>query len=111
MSASRAFSTSAKKALVWVGATELDLIAANGSRGPKVVEAVHAIEAHAEAMYPGKASVLKIQGTKLHKSTKDPNETEEVVSVSVLTESGTRLLSGHAQASGGFTTHTARAGR
>lgn len=53
----------------------------------------------------------RIRGTKLHQSTKDSSDKKEVITVSVHTSGGTRLLSGHAHADGTFTAHETRAGR
>lgn len=50
------------------------------------------------------------RGAKLHKSTKDPKEKLEVITVSVETERGTRLESDHAREDGTSTQKTARAG-
>lgn len=75
-----------------------------------VIKAIEKLEAEAERKYGDKAAVIRIQGAKLHMSTKDPNDKKEVVTVSVHTEGGTRLESGHAHEDGTATSHVTRAG-
>ncbi|KAK6004807.1 hypothetical protein QM012_008669 [Aureobasidium pullulans] len=108
---SRAFSTGGKRALKWVGSTKTDIINLNpGKNGAGVVQAIEKIEAEAEAKYGNKAAILLVQGAKLHPSTKDPGDKKEVVTVSILTEGGTRLESGHAHEDGTTTGHVTRSG-
>ncbi|KAI9803815.1 MAG: hypothetical protein M1825_001695 [Sarcosagium campestre] len=110
--ASRAFSsTSGKNALKRLGATVADIKAQNPGKdvGP-VLNAINRIEADAEKRHGSKAAVLRIQGAKLHKSTKDQTEALEVITISIETEKGTRLESDHAREDGTSSQKLTRAG-
>ncbi|KAF2167818.1 hypothetical protein M409DRAFT_53781 [Zasmidium cellare ATCC 36951] len=110
-STSRAFNSSGKAALKWVGATKNDVLQKNpGSKGQKVLAGIENVESQAEKKYGSKASYIQIQGSKLHKSSKDPNEKLDVVTVSIHTEKGTRLESDHVREDGTSTQKTTRSG-
>lgn len=51
------------------------------------------------------------RGTKLHTSTKDPNETRRVITVNIETAKGTNLESNHARDDGTSSQHVTRSGR
>ncbi|EER39563.1 conserved hypothetical protein [Histoplasma capsulatum H143] len=53
----------------------------------------------------------KIQGTRPHRSSKDPFDTKEVITVSFHDDKGTRLLSIHAHDDGTWKEYFSRAGR
>ncbi|KAM3416882.1 hypothetical protein BST61_g8470 [Cercospora zeina] len=52
----------------------------------------------------------KYRARKLHKSSKDPNEKLDVVTISIHTEKGTRLESDHVREDGTSTKKTTRSG-
>jgi len=106
----RAFGTASKRALEWKGATPQRILDINGAKGQKAIDGIRSVEHAAEEKYPGKASYIKIQGTKLHPSHKDPNETQNVITVSVHTANHTRLLSGHVREDGSSSVRTTRNG-
>ncbi len=64
-------------------------------------------------MHFSKANLI-LRGTKLHKSTEDPNEEMDVLTVVVQAKKGKKdilLLSGHIREDGTFKTHETRTGR
>ncbi|SMR61354.1 unnamed protein product [Zymoseptoria tritici ST99CH_3D1] len=110
-SGARVFSTSSKSTLDWVGGTLADIVAANpGQDGENAAQGARKVEKAAEEKYGDKAAKIVVQGTKLHTSTKDPNETQQVITLSVETAGGTRLESNHVRADGTTTQVVTRAG-
>ncbi|KAK2052811.1 hypothetical protein LY76DRAFT_650295 [Colletotrichum caudatum] len=53
----------------------------------------------------------EIQGAKAHKSSKDPNETQDVITLAFYSHKGTRIGSVHAREDGTYTFQSSRAGR
>ncbi|KAG8625591.1 hypothetical protein KVT40_005992 [Elsinoe batatas] len=95
-SGTRAFSQAASKAIRWVGATKTDIVQQNPGKDTKtLISAVDKFGEAAEEKYGQKADYMKIQGAKLHPSALDPSDPKEVLTVSIHTENGTSLESGH----------------
>lgn len=51
------------------------------------------------------------RGAKAHKSSKDPNETQDVITLAFYSHKGTRIGSAHAREDGTYTFQASRAGR
>ncbi|KAK2858367.1 hypothetical protein FQN49_004798, partial [Arthroderma sp. PD_2] len=57
------------------------------------------------------AAEAKIQGTRPHRSSRDPADKKDVITVSYHDEKGTRILSIHAHSDGTWNEYFSRAGR
>ncbi|TKA65863.1 hypothetical protein B0A55_07945 [Friedmanniomyces simplex] len=110
--ASRALSTSAAKAaLPWVGGSEAEILNKNpGKDAVGVIRGINQFAADSEQKYP-RAAYVKIQGTTLHQSHKDPETKSECITVGIHTKNDTRVVSGHVYADGKFQSWESRAGK
>ncbi|ODA80586.1 hypothetical protein RJ55_03545 [Drechmeria coniospora] len=107
----RGFSTTARRLLRLVGRVSLeDVLQLNDKDGPKWVGNVQGVASAIESQRSDVAS-YEIQGAKAHKSSKDPTETQNVITLAFYSIKGTRVGSAHACEDGGFTFHPSRAGR
>ncbi|QSS57379.1 hypothetical protein I7I53_11531 [Histoplasma capsulatum var. duboisii H88] len=107
----RGFSTTSRAAIKFGGKVGLnDIVAQNPGNGEKLKSAVVDMAETLEKIYP-KIVEGQIQGAKAHTSSKDPNETQKVITVGFYSVSGTRMLSGHAREDGNFSHWLSRAGR
>lgn len=73
-------------------------------------DGVEAASNAVEQKYP-RVTEARIQGTTPHPSSKDKSETQNVVTVSYHTESGTRMCSIHVREDGTWAEFPSRAGR
>ena len=55
--------------------------------------------------------IVDVRGAKAHKSSKDVNETQEVITIGFFSANGTRVGSAHAREDGTYAFFTSRAGR
>jgi hypothetical protein len=52
-----------------------------------------------------------LRGAKAHTSSKDPTDTDDVITIGFYSQNGTRLLSGHVHADGTYKLAESRAGK
>ncbi|KAF9885148.1 hypothetical protein FE257_000674 [Aspergillus nanangensis] len=57
------------------------------------------------------AAGYEIQGAKAHKSSKDPSDLDDVLTIAFYSQNGTRLLSGHVHENGTYKLAESRAGK
>ncbi|KAK2777403.1 hypothetical protein CKAH01_12088 [Colletotrichum kahawae] len=107
----RGFSTTARKLLELVGKVSLqDVKQVNETSGAQWAENVQIVASSIESQRTDVVS-YEIQGAKAHKSSKDPNETQDVITLAFYSARGTRIGSAHAREDGTYTFQSSRAGR
>ncbi|RBQ86393.1 hypothetical protein VDGD_20757 [Verticillium dahliae] len=82
----------------------------NEKSGPQWAENVQSVANTIDSQRTDVAS-YEIQGAKAHKSSKDPNETQDVITLGFYSARGTRIGSAHAREDGTYTFQASRAGR
>ncbi|KAJ5943167.1 hypothetical protein N7516_003335 [Penicillium verrucosum] len=98
----RNFSSSAgRKLLKLVGKVTLEDV--RSVNGPKVMSANH--------QQYNTAAGYEIQGEMAHKSSKDPSDPDDVLTIAFYSQNGTRLLSGHVHENGTYKLAESRAGK
>ncbi|GIJ99640.1 hypothetical protein Aspvir_003641 [Aspergillus viridinutans] len=108
----RNFSSTAKRHILsLIGKVTIeDVRKTNGSKGDEWVASVQKIRDEVETQYNVVTS-YEIQGAKAHKSSKDPTDPDDVITVGFYSQNGTRLLSGHVHADGTYKLTESRAGK
>ncbi|KAJ0158569.1 hypothetical protein CTA2_11309 [Colletotrichum tanaceti] len=107
----RGFSSTARRLLELVGRVSLqDVVKINEPSGAKWAKNVETVASTVESQRTDVAS-YEIQGAKAHKSRKDPNETQDVITLAFFSARGTRIGSAHAREDGTYTFQSSRAGR
>ncbi|EFQ28085.1 uncharacterized protein GLRG_03229 [Colletotrichum graminicola M1.001] len=107
----RGFSTTAREPLNLIGKVSLqDVKQVNEPIGAQWAENVQIVVSSIESQRTDVAS-YEIQGAKAHKSSKDPNETQDVITLAFYSHKGTRIGSAHAREDGTYTFQASRAGR
>ncbi|KAG9252509.1 uncharacterized protein F5Z01DRAFT_660851 [Emericellopsis atlantica] len=107
----RGFSTTSRRLLELVGRVSLqDVVQINEKSGSQWAENVQSVASTIESQRTDVAS-YEIQGAKAHKSKKDPNETQDVITLGFYSAGGTRIGSAHAREDGTYTFQSSRAGR
>ncbi|KAL3429150.1 hypothetical protein BDV09DRAFT_180876 [Aspergillus tetrazonus] len=112
VNSARNFSSTAKRTILGlIGKVTLDDVRSlNGSSGDKWVSSVKKIRDDIESKYPTLTG-YEIQGAKAHKSSKDPTDDDDVLTIAFYSQNGTRLLSGHVREDGTYRLAESRAGK
>ncbi|KAM5463192.1 hypothetical protein MauCBS54593_007602 [Microsporum audouinii] len=104
-------STASRKLLKLLGKVTLeDVKKVNGADGINWVSSVGVVRDAVETQYPIVTN-YQIQGAKAHKSSSDPSDPENVLTLGFFSQNGTRILSGHVHLSGTFKLAESRAGK
>ncbi|RAL06583.1 uncharacterized protein BO97DRAFT_401728 [Aspergillus homomorphus CBS 101889] len=90
--------------------TEEDVRKTNGSSGSQWVSSLQKLKDDVESQYDS-VTGYEIQGAKAHKSSKDPADPEDVITIGFYSQNGTRLLSGHVHENGTYKLAESRAGK
>ncbi|TWU72921.1 hypothetical protein ED733_004840 [Metarhizium rileyi] len=107
----RAFSTTTQKLLRLVGRVTLtDVEKVNGIEGAKWTENVKGVT-HNVGSERTDAAAYEIQGAMAHKSHKDANETQNVITLTFYSIQGTRIGSAHVREDGTYSFLASRAGK
>ncbi|KAH1414973.1 hypothetical protein KXV70_004899 [Aspergillus fumigatus] len=108
----RNLSTTAKKNILsLIGKVTLeDVKSLNGPKGDQWVSSVKKLRDSVETQYPTLTG-YEIQGAKAHRSSKDPTDDDDVLTIAFYSQNGTRLLSGHVHEDGTYKLAESRAGK
>ncbi|EEQ28142.1 hypothetical protein McanMca71_006985 [Microsporum canis] len=90
--------------------TPQDVESKNGVNGPQWVSSIYDTRDHVESEYPA-VTGYNIQGALAHKSSKDPSDPHDVITLGFFSQNGTRFLSGHVHLDGSFKLAESRSGR
>ncbi|PYH99826.1 hypothetical protein BO71DRAFT_394047 [Aspergillus ellipticus CBS 707.79] len=90
--------------------TEEDVRKTNGSSGSQWVSSLQKLKDDVESQYDS-VTGYEIQGAKAHKSSKDPSDPDDVITIGFYSQNGTRLLSGHVHENGTYKLAESRAGK
>ncbi|KAB8213321.1 hypothetical protein BDV33DRAFT_66986 [Aspergillus novoparasiticus] len=105
----RGFHTASTRAINWIGNVSVaDVVKMNDDS--EWENALADAASKVEAQNP-KVADAKIQGALAHKSSKDPDEKEKIVTVGFYSVGGTRLLSSHVRRDGSYKSWESRAGK
>ncbi|KAG2001297.1 hypothetical protein GB937_010316 [Aspergillus fischeri] len=104
-------STAKRNILSLLGKVTIDDVRKeNGPNGEQWVKSVQKIRDDVETQYRD-VTGFEIQGAKAHTSSKDPTDTDDVITIGFYSQNGTRLLSGHVHADGTYKLAESRAGK
>ncbi|KAJ9272126.1 hypothetical protein DTO212C5_1889 [Paecilomyces variotii] len=107
----RLSATAKRNILNLIGKTTLEEVqAANGSNGDRWVSSVENARDNVGTQYEDVTDYM-IQGANAHQSSKDPSDTQKVITLAFFNKSGTRMLSGHVHEDGTFKLAESRAGK
>ncbi|KAG5760586.1 hypothetical protein H9Q72_011301 [Fusarium xylarioides] len=87
-----------------------DVKAVNGDKGSKWADSVTGTASAVEEQYPT-VTGYEIQGAKAHKSSRDPTDPDDVITLAFYSVNGTRLLSGHVHENGSYKLAESRMGK
>ncbi|KAK2754076.1 hypothetical protein FQN54_007245 [Arachnomyces sp. PD_36] len=105
----RNFQTAATRAINWIGEVSVaDVVQVNND--PEWEDALASAASKIEEQNP-KVVDAKIQGSLAHKSSKDKEEKEKIVTVGFYSAGGTRVMSSHVRRNGSFKSWESRAGK
>ncbi|KAI2794150.1 hypothetical protein POX_a00740 [Penicillium oxalicum] len=120
-------SSTGRKLLILLGKVTLeDVRSTNGPKGDQWVSSVTKIRDDVETQASATnisyvhladrqqyttAAGYEIQGAKAHKSSKDPSDPDDVLTIAFYSQNGTRLLSGHIHENGTYKLAESRAGK
>ncbi|KAE8400565.1 hypothetical protein BDV37DRAFT_286569 [Aspergillus pseudonomiae] len=104
-------STAGRGILKRIGKVDIeDVRRMNGVEGDKWVTSVNKVRDDIEAQYDG-VKEYEIQGARAHKSSKDPTDPDDVITIAFYSQNGTRQLSGHVHVDGTYNIAESRAGK
>ncbi|GIK07237.1 hypothetical protein Aspvir_002895 [Aspergillus viridinutans] len=106
----RGFQSASKTLIRYAGASLEDLVASNGADGPEWSGSTNSI-CNAIEKADARITVADIQGSKAHPSSKDREDKQQVITVGLHTNAGTRIGSLHVHQDGTFKFFPSRAGR
>ncbi|KAE8400350.1 hypothetical protein BDV37DRAFT_209628 [Aspergillus pseudonomiae] len=106
----RGFQTASSTFIRYAGSQLEELVTTNGPDGPAWSHMTDTV-CHEIEKADSRITVADIQGSRAHKSSKDREDKENVITVGLQTNSGTRIGSLHVHLNGTFKFFASRAGR